>query len=75
MKDSYYVIFNRRGIDRLLKTDRFDLKSGECVVRMEIEVPDSVFAKPVIPVTRVVIPAESINRTIEAETTLDGEVA
>lgn len=36
MTDAYFVIFNKNGIDRFLKTDRFDLKSGEYAVRMEI---------------------------------------
>lgn len=73
MKDSYYVIFNKNGIDRMLKTDRFDLKSGEYAVRMMLEVPDSVFVKPCIPTTYVTIPPESISRTIEAETTAEGD--
>lgn len=65
MKDSYFVIFNRRGIDRFTKTEKFDLKAGEHAVRMEIEVPDEVFVKPTIPTTRVLIPAESLRRTID----------
>lgn len=75
MKDGYYVIFNRNGIDRFNKTDRFDLKAGEYAVRMEIEVPDEVFVKPAIPVTRVTIPAEYLHRSIDAETTPGGPVS
>lgn len=34
MKDSYFVIFNRRGIDRFAKTESFSLKDAEWLLEM-----------------------------------------
>lgn len=65
MTDSYFVIFNSQGVQRFAKSEKFELKSGEHAVKMTIEVPDEAFAKPQIPVTRVVIPTELLSRTIE----------
>lgn len=72
MKDTYYVVFNRNGIDRFLRTDRFELKSGEYAVQCDFEVPDELFAPVSIPKTRIVIPIEAVRRTIEAS--LEGDV-
>lgn len=53
MKDHYYIKFNPDGIQQFYKTDNFRLGPGEHAVRMEIEVPDEIFIKPPIPVTRI----------------------
>lgn len=68
MKDSYYVIFNRKGVDRFCKSDSFILKSGEYAVQMNLEVPDEVFAKPKIPTVKFTLDPEQIQRTIGLET-------
>lgn len=68
MTDTYYVIFNRHGIDRMLKTDKFTLKAGEHAVQMILEVPDEVFVKPRIPVTRITIDPSQVTRDSGVET-------
>lgn len=65
MRDDYFIVFNKSGIVDFKKSDRFTLPSGCLAVQMQIEVDDSVFKKPAIPTTRVVIPADAITRAVE----------
>lgn len=68
MKDSYFVIFNKRGIDRFTKTENFKLNAGEHAMQVELEVPDEVFRKPPIPKTRILVDPSQVVRNIGAET-------
>ena len=67
MKDGYYVIFNRKGIDRFCKSETFQLKPGEHAVKIMLEVADEVFVKPPIPVTRVIVDPSQVVRNIGVE--------
>lgn len=69
MKDHYYIKFSRHGIEEFYKTDKFRLGPGEHAVRMEIEVPDEIFIKPPIPVTRITLNPSQIIRDVGADTT------
>lgn len=66
MKDNYFVIFKRTGIDRLCRSEKFTLKAGEHAVEMVLEVPDEVFIKPDIPVCRIQIDPSQVTRNISA---------
>lgn len=67
MRAPYYVIFDRNGINRFAKTDKFDLKSGEYCVQMVLEIPDSLFITPPIPVVAVTISQDMLMRTLQAQ--------
>lgn len=74
MKDVYYVIFNRNGIDRFTKTDGFTLRGGEYAQRIDFEVDDALFKKIQIPkvTLRVGQDEVSLARTVEPEVTDNG---
>jgi hypothetical protein len=69
MKDFYYVVFNRTGIDRFLKTDRFQLKGGEYAQRIDFEVDDELFKKVQIPKVTLHVGQDQITmaRSVEPE--------
>lgn len=69
MKASYYVIFHKSGIDRVVMTDRFTLKGGEYAQRVDLVVDDKLFQKIVIPRTEISIGADSVVRTVKVEQT------
>jgi hypothetical protein len=76
MKDFYYVIFNRRGIDRFVRTDRFQLKGGEFAQRVDFEVDDGLFAKVQIPKVTLHVGRDEVTmaRSVGAEV-LDDDTA
>lgn len=66
MKDSIYVIVTKRGIDRQYKDhSRMTLNPGEKAIKVEIEVPDSVFSPTSIPTIRMSVPAEMMIHEID----------
>lgn len=65
MKDSYYIIFDRQSVVKMLKTDKFTLERGQHAVRIEFEVDDAVFKPFIIPSTRIFVPADAVQRSIE----------
>lgn len=67
MKAPYFVIFDRHGINRFAKTDKFELKSGEYVVQMILEIPDDLFVKPTIPVVSLTLDREMLVRSLSGQ--------
>lgn len=67
MKDTVYVIVNKVGFQRALKTDSFDLRPGERAFKLAIEVPDEAFAPQRLPTVRLMIPSDQLQTVIEAE--------
>ena len=60
MKDSLYIIVNKRGIDRTAKTGTFTLKPTERAFKLNISVPDQAFQGPAIVNINLDIPAERL---------------
>lgn len=71
MKDVYYVVFNRNGIDRFTKTDGFQLRGGEYAQRIDFEVDDALFKKVQIPKVTLRVGQDEVSmaRTVEPEVT------
>lgn len=67
MKDTYYLIFTRHGIDRMVKNAPTTLKATERAVRMDFEVSDEVFTPYSIPKVTITVPTEAVTRAIKAE--------
>jgi hypothetical protein len=72
MKDTYYVIFNRNGIDRWCK-ERFTLKQGEYAQRVELIVDDLLFSPLQVPTVTLHVSALGVARVVEAEVEGEGE--
>ena len=74
MKDTYYVIFNKRGIDRFTRTGGFQLKGGEYAQQVDFEVDDALFAKVQIPKVKLIVGQDEVSlaRSVEPEVTGDG---
>lgn len=66
MTKSYYVIFDRNGINRFAKTDAFDLKSGEYVVKMILNIPDALFKTPPMPEVNLTLTPNMLQRSLSA---------
>jgi hypothetical protein len=66
MRATYYVIFNRRGIDRFTKGTGFQLKGGEFVQQVNLEIDDRMFEKVKVPTVTVQVSGENVGRVIEA---------
>lgn len=66
MKDTYYLVFNRSGVDRMTKNPPTALKATERCVEMKFEVDDAVFTPFQIPKVSVRVPAEAVSRQFEA---------
>lgn len=56
MKDRVYLIITRHGFDRAVKSGNVQLKSGERMLPVDLEVPDAVFSPPTLPTIRLAIP-------------------
>ena len=67
MKDSIHIIVSRNRVERMLQTDRFELKPGERAFRLEVEIPDAAFNQPPVPRLKVLIPPEALVAEIEVE--------
>lgn len=73
MRDTVYLVFDRNGVDRMLKTDSFQLKAGERAVKVVLEIPQEAFQKPPIPTITLSVPVEAITTQIEAEASIKTE--
>lgn len=72
MRDSCYIVFDRYGVVGMKKR-KPALKAGEHAVIVDLQVPDSVFARD-IPVASVQVPeAAVINPTVTLGTETDEE--
>lgn len=60
MRESIYLVINKRGIDRTCKTDGFSLKPGERAVELIVEVPDACFAPLKVPKLLFRVPPEAL---------------
>jgi len=67
MKDTYFLIFTKHGIDRMVKNAPTTLKATERAIQMNFEVSDEVFTPFSIPKVSVTVPTEAVTRTIQAE--------
>lgn len=66
MKGSVFVIFNERGIIRTVKSQRFELKAGEYVTEVILEVPDELFKPVRAPSIHIEIDPHAIRRPVVA---------
>lgn len=67
MRDSCWLIFNKRGLKRMSKgkRERYTrvrpaLAAGEYAVRVSVTVPDKVFEDRPIPEASITVPAEAV---------------
>ena len=60
MKDTVYIVVNKNGIDRMLKTGTFQLKAGEKAFALVLDVPDGAFKPPPMPTVKMTIPLEAL---------------
>lgn len=70
MRDRVWIIVCKEGFVRALKTDGFQLKSGERAFALDLEIPDAVFRPPSLPTVRMSIPESALI----TEITVEGEV-
>lgn len=67
MRASYFVIFNRRGIDRVTRSDSFTLKGGEYAQQVDLVVDDRLFEKVKVPSVTLHVGGDNVARMVEAE--------
>lgn len=51
MKDSYYLVFDRSGVVKMLKQQKPDLRRNQHAVKVNLEVPDKYFRSAIPEVT------------------------
>ncbi len=66
MTATYYVIFNKHGIDRFIKTDRCQLKQGEFYQRVDFVVDDALFKPVTVPTVKLCVNSAGVARIIDA---------
>lgn len=72
MTTAFYVVFDQSGFAGAFKSDKFELRPGQYATRIELNVPDEVFAPVNYPRVVIDVPADALRRTISA-TVEEGE--
>lgn len=61
MTDTIYLVLSRRGVERMYKAAKWKLYTGERVVRLNVEIPDSMFSPPPIPTLDLTLQPEEVS--------------
>lgn len=56
MRDTVYLVFSKRGIDRMLNREPKELRAGEHAVKVTLEAPDTLWRPNPVPVVNLSIP-------------------
>ena len=67
MTTSFIAIFDKNGFNRSLKTENSKLGPDEYALRINIDLPESLFEPRPIPTVTIKPSAEHFTRVIEAE--------
>jgi hypothetical protein len=67
MTTTFIAIFDKNGYNRALKTESSKLGAEEYALRINIELPESLFEPRPIPTVTIKPSAEHFTRVIEAE--------
>jgi len=66
MRDTYYLILNKNGVDRMVHKEPTALKSGEFAIKQVVEIPDEAFLPVIIPLVTVQIPTGALLPPVRA---------
>lgn len=67
MKDTVYLVFNRSGVDRMVKNEPSTLKPTERAVKVQLEVDDAVFKPPQVATIKISVPVDQVIAPVEVE--------
>jgi len=74
VKDTYYVVFDKNGIQRFCKTAGFQLKAGEFAQFVELDVDNALFDPVRVPKVTLRVNAAGVAKVVDAEVNHGEEV-